>query len=270
MSGILSLLRPLKLAFLRLAQQSGVDTIVLRSRWRRKRLSILCYHGISLADEHEWTPLYVPPAQFRKRMEILRERRCNVLPLGSALQALREERLPERAVCITFDDGFYDFYREAWPVLQEFGFPATLYLSTYYSVKNLPVFDLMCSYMVWKSSGRVLSWPEVVSAPAPIDRAAWPRIVGEIFRYCLAQKLSGREKHELLCSLAERLDCDLPALCKRRLLHLMTPGEASSLVSQGLDLQLHTHRHRVYPDRDWFWKEIDDNRAELSKRSEEH
>ena len=45
------------------------------SEWRRRRLLILCYHGVSLQDEHEWNPeLFVTPAFLRRRFEILRDR----------------------------------------------------------------------------------------------------------------------------------------------------------------------------------------------------
>lgn len=38
----------------------GAFDAVSRSKWRRSRLLVLCYHGISLDDEHEWNPgLYI-------------------------------------------------------------------------------------------------------------------------------------------------------------------------------------------------------------------
>lgn len=36
----------------------------------------------------------------------------------------------KRPVALTFDDGFHDFYTDAWPVLREHGFTATMYLPT--------------------------------------------------------------------------------------------------------------------------------------------
>jgi hypothetical protein len=40
----------------------GVGALVGGSRWRRSRLLILCYHGVSLGDEHGAAPeLYIPP-----------------------------------------------------------------------------------------------------------------------------------------------------------------------------------------------------------------
>ncbi|MGZ8413179.1 MAG: hypothetical protein ACXW05_10640, partial [Gemmatirosa sp.] len=53
---------------LQCASAMGATRYVARSAWRRSRLVILCYHGISLADEHEWNPeLYMPAALFRDR-----------------------------------------------------------------------------------------------------------------------------------------------------------------------------------------------------------
>src|SRR5271166_1102193 len=143
--------RSWKLAALRQLRAAGVFSVAARLR-RRNTLLILCYHGISLADEHEWEGgLYITPALFRHRLEVLRNLNTNVLPLGEGLERLQAGTLPPRSVVLTFDDGFYDFHRHAVPLLREFGFPCTIYLTTYYCDYKLPIFNLMASYLLWKS-----------------------------------------------------------------------------------------------------------------------
>ena len=39
-------------------------------------------------------------------------------------------------MALTFDDGFFDFYTSAFPLLQEFGFRATMYLPTAFISNN--------------------------------------------------------------------------------------------------------------------------------------
>ena len=103
---------------------AGIFGVVENSRWRRERLLILCYHGVSLEDEHEWWPaLYVSPQHLERRLEILKRGQYNVLPLGEALQRLYCKDLPSRSVAITFDDGNYDFYRQAYPRLKQHSLP---------------------------------------------------------------------------------------------------------------------------------------------------
>lgn len=255
----------LKQTFYRRAHQSGLNARLLDSSWRTRRLLVLCYHGISLDDEHEWSPLYMPAALFRQRLERIRKMGCTVLPLGPAVEMLYAGTLPPRAVVITFDDGFYDFYSKAWPHLRQFGFPATAYLSTYYSVYNVPVFDPMCSYLLWKGSGRSLHWPELDLGPVILNPASERRLCRQITEMCLRKRLGGSDKNELLRGLAERLDVDFDDLCARRVLHLMTPAEAREIGAEGCDFQLHTHRHRVHRSRERMIQELIDNRDAIER-----
>jgi len=67
---------------------------VASSRWRRDRLLILCYHGVSLADEHEWSDVHISAERFQQRLETLRRSGATVLPLGDALHQLQVGELP--------------------------------------------------------------------------------------------------------------------------------------------------------------------------------
>src|ERR1039458_10194894 len=148
--------RTLKRATLQLLKSAGVFELVRDSAWRRHRLLILCYHGIAHEDVRLWRPgLYLEPSRLEQRLDFLRQGQYNVLPLGGALKLLRAKELPPRSVAITFDDGAYDFYRLAYPLLRKFGFPVTVYQTTYYSDRQIPIFNLICSYLLWKQRGRL-------------------------------------------------------------------------------------------------------------------
>lgn len=258
-------LKDAKLAVLRAGKAAGLFTA--SNRLRTERLLILCYHGIAVEDEYRWNPsLYTDRETFRARLEMLRRGRYNVLLLGEALSLMRQNRLPPRSVAITFDDGTYDFYTYAWPMLREFGFPATLYLSTYYCRHQLPVFNVTWAYMLWKSIGRTFDGTGLIDegGSVPIrDLDEWQRIRARSLRYVEGLSLTAQQKDELLNVLASRLDFDISRIRDRRMLHYMNAGEVRQVAHGGIDLQLHTHRHRMPRDRDLFRREILDNIREI-------
>src|SRR5438270_4707523 len=155
---------------LRLLKSSGIFTLVENSRWRNQRLLILCYHGIALEEEHKWIPpLYMHPDLFEERLKTLLRGNYNVLPLGEAIQRLHGNDLPPKSVAITFDDGTYDFYAQAYPRLKQCGFPATVYQTTFYCDYPLAVFHLICSYMLWKRRGAVRKAPAKLAGIDTLD-----------------------------------------------------------------------------------------------------
>jgi peptidoglycan/xylan/chitin deacetylase (PgdA/CDA1 family) len=92
------------------------------------RLSVLAYHRV-LAERDPLLTGEPDAAEFEHRMRWVKAN-FDVLPLGDAVRALRENRLPRRALCITFDDGYADNYRSALPILRRLGLPATFFVAT--------------------------------------------------------------------------------------------------------------------------------------------
>ena len=83
----MTMLKKFKQAALKSLKSAGVSTLVHNSRWRRQRLLILAYHGISLSDEHLWNGSQFLSADIlRTRLEMLRKSNCVVLPLGEAVK----------------------------------------------------------------------------------------------------------------------------------------------------------------------------------------
>lgn len=232
--------------------------------WRRRRLLILCYHGISIDHEHEWRPkLYFTTDQLRERFEILRDAGAHVLPLGEAVERMRAGDLPPRAVALTFDDGGYDFLARAVPVLQAFGFPATVYLSTYYCVNPVPLFPLTASFLLWTARDRALAMEPVTGSPRRFDLRD-PEAREAAHAHMLAEAsdrgMRDADKQRMLRRLATALDVDYDAVLDARILQLMRPDEVRAVSEAGFDVQLHTHRHHSPVDEALYRAEIRENR----------
>ena len=93
-------------------------------------LHILSYHAITAGPRPLDDFCFMPVETFRAHMRWLRASKFDVLPLKQAAEALAEGRLRRRSVALTFDDGFRNNVSVALPVLEEFGLPATIFLST--------------------------------------------------------------------------------------------------------------------------------------------
>lgn len=242
---------------------------VAESAWRRRRLLILCYHGVSLQDEHEWRrELFVTPAFLRRRFEILRDSGYRVLPLGEAVRRLGSGTLPSRSVVLTFDDGFYNFLAAAAPVLEEFGYPATNYVSTYHCVHQRPIPGLTLRYLLWRARPQVLV-PQVfpgqdrsVDLQDPLQRE---KLAAHLFHE--AQVLPGDDETQQgwLAKVAERVGVDWDNIVRSRLFHLMTAAEVADIARRGFDVQLHTHRHRTPREKSAFCSEVVENRHMLEE-----
>jgi peptidoglycan/xylan/chitin deacetylase (PgdA/CDA1 family) len=248
----------LKKAVLSSFRATGVFSASTSLR-RANTLVILCYHGISLRDEHQWEGgLYITPAFFRRRLEFLRNWNANVLPLAEGLERLREGSLPPRSVVLTFDDGFYDFYLHAFPALRDFGYPCTVYLTTWYTRYRLPIFNLAAKYLLWKRG----------EGSEQREKA-----VNEYMARIAAEGLDAESTDLIARGLAEDIGTDYDSILRDRLFQIMSEDEVAAIAAAGIDIQLHTHRHRTPSDRDLFLREIRDNARvieEMTGRSPRH
>jgi len=263
------MLKPLKRGALRTMKHLGVYRACRDSAWRRRRLLILCYHGISLDDEHRWDPqFYMSPADFERRLELLAAGGYTVLPLGQALEQLYAGTLAPRSVCLTFDDGLFDFQERAMPLLEKYGFPATVYLTTYYSDFNRPVFNPFMQYVMWKSERTTVDASALLGRETVWElRSAAGRHAAlvTLLQFARARDMSAADKDKLAARVCALLGIDYDALVERRMLHLLTPEEVARLARRGVDFQLHTHRHCNPRDREGLAREIIDNRRRMEE-----
>lgn len=92
--------------------------------------SILLYHRIAqISDQHDPKGLTVSPQQFERQMVSLHHAGYRCISLVDAVNSIREGlRLPRKSFVLTFDDGYQDLYDNVWPILDRYGFTATIFL----------------------------------------------------------------------------------------------------------------------------------------------
>ena len=107
---------------------------------------ILQYHHVS-----DSTPAItsVTPAQFKEQMQYLADNNFNVVPLSTVVESIKAKKtLPQKTIAITFDDGYRSIANTAHPILKQYNFPYTLFVSV---------------QPIQKAYGEMMSWQQLVT-----------------------------------------------------------------------------------------------------------
>jgi peptidoglycan/xylan/chitin deacetylase (PgdA/CDA1 family) len=128
----------------------------------------------------------------------------------------------------------------------------------------------MLSYLLWKARGRRLDLREPAVTCDLASEDARAQAFQAIYRHAQSNSWDSERKENFLAALARDLGVDYPAIKARRILHLITPAEAQSMQKEGLDLELHTHRHRVPKNQGLFSRELRDNASMLRDAGAAH
>jgi peptidoglycan/xylan/chitin deacetylase (PgdA/CDA1 family) len=170
-----------------LCYSSGLLHSLQRVRsWWQKDLRILAYHRIMpLPDPDTFNfdleLISTTPERFREQMLRLKER-FNPVRLSDVVAAMDAgEELPPDAVAVTFDDGYDDNYRIAFPILQELGIPATFFVSTGHIDSGRPYAYDWLVHMILRTGAPSLVIPELgIDVPIPSGREERRQLAGRV------------------------------------------------------------------------------------------
>jgi peptidoglycan/xylan/chitin deacetylase (PgdA/CDA1 family) len=120
----------------------------------RHRIPILTYHSI----DDSGSVLSITSRNFLAQMQILKNKQFKIISLHRFVKCMRSNHpLPHKTAIITFDDGFKNFYQQAYPILQEYAFGATVFLVPGYIGKTSEWNATLGSMPVLE----VLEWNEI-------------------------------------------------------------------------------------------------------------
>ena len=109
-------------------------TFVEKPIYKTYKVPILTYHYIEYPTNPDDTirkGLTVLPSNFEAQIINLRENEYKfITPYDLYLALKGEKEISEKSVIVTFDDGFGDFYTDAYPIIKKYEIPVTVFMVT--------------------------------------------------------------------------------------------------------------------------------------------
>ncbi len=212
----------------------------LARRLRSRSLAIVMYHGVVATPQPVFSWCQLPVAEFQRQMEFLSEE-YNVLPLPEAVERLRSgSALQDCTACLTFDDGFRNVCTTAYPILEKYRLPATVFLVTSLVGTNQPAWpDRLFHAVSTTAQMSVRLSASTRSLATPCDRAAAYRALAAEFK-----RMENNEKEKQLAEMMQFLG--QKEVAPDSPLATMGWDEVEQLSRTGLvHFGSHTHTHPI-------------------------
>jgi peptidoglycan/xylan/chitin deacetylase (PgdA/CDA1 family) len=174
---------------------------------RIRGATVIMYHSVAAGKNVGWIHPNnrMTPTLFERHVRFLARRR-RVISLFDLVSRLQSGIDPDPGtVVITFDDGYVDNLRVAYPILERYGLPATIFLPTaYIEEEKAPWSDQLYSILQRRTKRRLVVHIGGAERMFDLGRAsAWKSAYAELASYLIA--LSFDERSKLLSEVAQQL-----------------------------------------------------------------
>lgn len=240
----------MKRLFLSICRLFGLFHLAKQLTASRPR--ILCYHGISLEDEHLFRPgLFMQPSTFAQRIQLIKKWGYQVISLDELSGMHQSKQYGVHQAAITIDDGWAGIEQFMVAELAKHAMPSTLYLSSYYAEKQVPVFNVAVAYLMWSQGGSI-------------------ELAGDSYLYQLTHKrqlttqditsreaeLSFEQRQTILQELAQICCVDIQQWQHAGRFRYLDIAALKRLQENLCKIELHTHRH-TFPQDDRTTAELE-------------
>jgi peptidoglycan/xylan/chitin deacetylase (PgdA/CDA1 family) len=183
--------------------------------------------------------IVVTPKAFEEHVRYLR-RHFEIVPIGRIIELVANGRTPDhRWVALTFDDGYEDNYRVAFPILREHGATAAFYITTACVSDETILWGVRLRHAIWNTERTDLICPSL--GHRPIDLST------EESRHRTTRWITGLVKSRGKTEADELLDevfeeCGVPVgQISRRI--MMSWDEIREMRAAGMTIGAHTANH---------------------------
>lgn len=195
-------------------------------------LGILIYHRV-LTEADDFRKGLPTVKEFEWQMELI-AKYFNPLPMSEALDLMAVNKLPERAVCISFDDGYADNETLALPILMRHKVPATVFVTSGVLnggiMWNDVVIELIKNWASSKLDLREIGLPEFALNTVDERRSAVNTVIVAMKHWPFLRR---QEAIEYLKNLADFLPDNL----------MLNDAQLKHLHANGVEIGGHTINH---------------------------
>ena len=246
---------------------SGAATFVLRQLPARDSLLVLNYHRIGNRDDDPFDPgvFSATTEQLDEQLGYLR-RHVSLVTLEEALAFASGDIRETKARCrvlITFDDGYLDSYRDAYPVLRSHDIQGVFFVPTsLVGSSAIPWCDHV-AYIMKSARKRRFHLCYPFNLDVDIDANGLTQSLRAVLGACYRPE--NTDSARFLDELGEEANGDHPQETQRRFLDW---NEASEMLAGGMAFGSHTHSHHVLSQMgpEEQRNELARSRAELQAR----
>lgn len=175
--------------------------------------------------------------------DYLRRHDYRILSLKEFVQALINQTDAYKSVVFTVDDGYRDFYLNAFNVFKSFGYPATVFITSDFIEKKLFFWWDTIEYAFQATSLDRIDLNFVGMGEAPlIDDHDRSQVAQAVTIYC--KKLPNEEKLALITRLKKLLKVDISGQ-PREIYEPLSWDEIREMINSGIDIMPHTKTHPI-------------------------
>jgi len=213
------------------------------SKIKKNRLTILAYHRILNIDHEPFFDfdegvISATPHDFEAQVKWLKNN-FNITTFASLLKG----EMAPNSLIITFDDGYKDNYENAYPVLNKYNVPATIFLTTGYIESSRLFWWDEISYLVKKTAKRKLS-VNYLGNPITFDlitRNDKKNAISHILK--LVKRIPNNDRIDIINRLRIELEVDIDNFSDARM--ILSWDEIREMSKNGIEFGAHSVTHPV-------------------------
>jgi len=209
-----------------------------------KFLTVLNYHRID-DPSHEDFDTFLPnisatPSDFALQMDYVSQR-YNVISSADLVAFVKgKQKLPARAAIITFDDGYYDNYTKAFPVLKARNLPAIIFLTTDFIGTGKPFYWDLIAYCFHHTKLEKVELP-YLGSQGLVDESTRTAVMHAWIG--ILKKIGESEKLKIVEQLPEMMNVRVPDDTFKNI--MMSWSNAREMSENGIEIAGHTVSHPI-------------------------